>query len=174
MSNFSAIYVQLLDNSEAAFEEVNRVLKEKGYLFTLRYHQSKPWVQLWAEEAENLSYYVGQIRAFFPQQRIIAIACQSVVDAIAYYDVQGDNTYRVLEYGFRQERTWEKVEGIPQAWESEIFSGREGYQAGDDLKVGEITPFFTNFDIQQLGQLLDLSGFGTPDFGENWTREIFN
>ena len=174
MSNFGAIFIQLQEKTEQEFDEINARLKKKGYLFTLRDHQTKPWVQIWIDEPENLPFYLKDIAPLFLERRIIGIACQSVVDAIGYWEVTNGQEKRTLEYGFTQERTWEKVEGEPQSWETEIFEGREGYEGLLSLKVGETQPYFSNFDIQRLGQILDLPGFGTPATREKWTREVFN
>lgn len=174
MSTFGAIFVELPEPSEQAFDEIHTTLKKQGFLFTLRYHETKPWAQVWVDESENVPYYSNTLSGIFSERRVIGISCQSVVDAIGYWDLLGGQTQRVLEYGFQQERTWEKVEGTPQEWETQIFEDREGYQPGASPKVGSTKPFFSNFDVQAVGKILGLPGFGTPALGEKWTKEIIN
>ncbi len=173
MSNFGAIYIQLKDNTEKEFDEINSRLKAGGFLFTLRYHASSPWAQAWADEPEGIPYYLKQISDIFPSRRLIGISCQSTVDAICYWDIADGKELRILEYGFYKERTWEKAEGVPQEWEAEIFEGREGYKKGANMTIGLTVPFLTNFDVQKIGQILGLPGFGIPASGEKWTKEIY-
>ncbi len=174
MSNFGAIFIQLQDNTEEEFDEVNAKLNKAGFLFTLRYHKSTPWAQAWADEPEALPFYLKQLADIFSDRRLIGIACQSVVDAIGYWDIVNGEEKRILEYGFIKERTWEKAEGEPLEWEEHIFEGREGYKKGENLNIGEIEPYFSNFDVQKIGQVLRVPGFGVPGPGEKWTKEIFN
>ena len=174
MSNFSAIYIHLGHDVEAEFATVQSTLKDKGYLFTLRYHAPLPWVQLWVDEMENTGFYVRQLTEFFPQRRLIGIACQSVSDSIGYWEVDQGQAVRTLLYGFEQERVWETVSGTAQAWELELFAGREGYNKDRVLQVGMPVPSFSNFDVHKLGQLLGLPGFGQPAAGEAWTKEVFS
>ncbi|MDM8536735.1 hypothetical protein QUF70_08280, partial [Desulfobacterales bacterium HSG17] len=172
MSNFGAIYIYLPENSEKAFDEVNEILKNNGWLFTLRYHKSLPWAQAWTDEPENIPNYIKSIAELFPETRIIGIACQSVMDAIGYWDIVKGEEQRVLEYGFFKERVWEKAEGKPQDWEQEIFQGRDGYKKGENYTIGHFEPFFNNFDVHKIGQLLELPGFGTSGHDGKWTKEI--
>ncbi|WP_124327954.1 hypothetical protein [Desulfonema ishimotonii] len=99
------------------------------------------------------------------------MSCQSVADAIGYWKFADGLEKRVLEYGFCRERTWEKVVGDPEAWEQAVFEGREGYVPGQNPVVGKTLSHFSNFDLQKVGEMLELPGFGTPAPGESWTKQ---
>lgn len=172
MASFGAIYVQIESGSE--FDEIDATIRKNGYLFTLRHHDACPWVQLWVDEIENVGYHAPTVSGLLPDRRVVGIACQSVVDAIGYWDLFNGDVQRALTYGFQQERTWEKTDGTPQHWELEIFRDREGHVPNENPKIGSISPFFSSADLQKIGALLNLPGFGTPGPGETWTREVIN
>lgn len=174
MSNFGAIYVHIEGEPEEEFHGMDATLKQQGYLFTLRYHGSTPWVQLWMDEPENVPYYTKTIAQLFPSKRVIGIAVQSVMDAISYCEFSAGREERILEYGLIKERVWEKVEGKPREWEKTLFKDRSGYTPGSDPCIGIGEPYFSSFDVQTLGNLIGLPGFGIPAHGEKWTLEIFN
>ena len=52
------------------------------------------------------------------QTDVIWLSFQSVVDAFQFFHWQEGARIRVLVYGCEQERTWERVEGTPEPWES--------------------------------------------------------
>jgi hypothetical protein len=53
---------------------------------------------------------------------VMWLSYQSVVDAFEYYHWQAGTLLRTLVYGcYTEERTWERIEGQPQAWERQFF-----------------------------------------------------
>ncbi|MBI3411285.1 MAG: hypothetical protein HY040_23370 [Planctomycetes bacterium] len=53
---------------------------------------------------------------------VLWLGFQSVVDAFQFHHWQSGNHLRALVYGvFDQERTWERVEGVPEPWERAVF-----------------------------------------------------
>jgi hypothetical protein len=50
MAQFGAIYVSFDDGSTEKVERLAETIKQKGFLFTVRYHHAKPWIQLYVEE----------------------------------------------------------------------------------------------------------------------------
>jgi len=45
----------------------------------------------------------------------------SMADALEYYHWQAGELVRALGYGIYQDRTWERIEGQPEAWERGFF-----------------------------------------------------
>lgn len=53
---------------------------------------------------------------------VMWLGFQSVVDVFEYYHWSTGTLLRALVYGcYRQERTWERIEGQPEAWEQAAF-----------------------------------------------------
>src|SRR5258708_31103695 len=53
---------------------------------------------------------------------VMWLGCQSVVDCFEYYHWQAGKLLRTLVYGcYTQERSWERIEGQPEAWEQAAF-----------------------------------------------------
>ena len=78
---------------------------------------------------------------------------------------RGEKVIRLLQSGFEKERQWERIEGEPQEWESEILGDRE-------VAIGKMG--IVSYEIQKIGVLFNLPGFGIPSTGEPWTIEIIN
>src|SRR5258708_14187 len=53
---------------------------------------------------------------------VIWLSFQSVVDAFEYHHWHAGQSLRTLVYGcYKEERTWERIEGVPEPWEREAF-----------------------------------------------------
>jgi|GEM_PF-4943473 len=166
MSTFSAIYIQS-DNEPVGelFQRLAADLKKQGYFFTLRYHQALRWVQIWVEEFENVVYYTKTLSSLWPEQQIVGLAAQTVVDALGYWQYCGGEPQRILVSGMREERTWEEVSGTEQSWEQKIFQGQTP-------TPGQTEPGFSHWEMHKIGQTLQLPGFGLPEGEAVWTAEI--
>ncbi len=165
MAQFGAIYLTFDEGSIEIVNTISETLKQKGYLFTVRYQQGKAWIQLYVEEPDNTPYYTQEISKIFPKKRVIGFASYTVSDSVIFCEFQNGLIIRWLQSGFQQERMWDKIEGKPQTWEAEIL-------VDNTLEVG--SPGMMSFDIQRIGQWFDMPGFGAPKPGETWTKEIFN
>ncbi len=165
MAQFGAIYLSFPEGSVEKVEAVSETLKQNGFLFTVRYHQEKPWVQLYIEEPENVPYHAQEVSKIFPDTRVLGLASYTVSDSVIFCQYKDGLLIRLLQSGFQQERIWEKIEGEPQAWEREIL-------ADNTLEIGGTG--MTSYDIHRIGQYFDLPGFGVPKLGEAWTKEIWN
>ena len=165
MARFGAIYLSFEEGSLKKVEELSETLKQKGYLFTVRYHHKLPWIQLYIEEPENTTYYAQEVSKFFPDRQVIGLAAYTVSDSVIFCEFQDGKVIRSLQSGFEQERQWDKIEGATQPWESEIFG---------DLKMEIGTPGMMSYHIQKIGELFEMPGFGVPKPGEAWTKEIVN
>jgi hypothetical protein len=73
------------------------------------------------------------------------LSFQSVVDAFEYYHWYDGTLVRALVYGCEtQERTWERIEGTPEPWESEAFFDTEFLvDLLEDLREDEADGFMT-------------------------------
>ena len=49
------------------------------------------------------------------------LSYQSISDAFEYYHWRAGILLRALVYGLYEDRTWERIEGQPEAWEREFF-----------------------------------------------------
>ncbi len=165
MAQFGAIYISFDERATERVEEFSEITKQKGFLFTVRYHHEKPWIQLYIEEPENTAYHAQEISGIFPDKRVVGLATYTVSDSTIFCEFKGGAVIRLLQSGFEQERVWEKIEGDSQPWESEILGDRE-------MKIG--SPGMMSYDIQKIGNLFDMPGFGAPQHGEAWTKEIRN
>ncbi|MGK7957935.1 MAG: hypothetical protein AB4063_22175 [Crocosphaera sp.] len=167
MAKFGAIYlsIQTTYNCTEEVKNVASTLVDKGYLFTVRYHQEAPWIQLYVDEPESVVSYAKEVAKIFPDKQTLALAAYTVSDSVSFCYFQGEKTIRILQSGFKQERQWEIIEGETQEWEAEIFSQVS-------LKIG--TMGMVSYHIQQIGVLLNLPGFGIPRNGEPWTIELKN
>ncbi|CCQ55451.1 hypothetical protein WH8501_03220 [Crocosphaera watsonii WH 8501] len=165
MAKFGAIYlsIDVTKNSIEEVENVAAILVKQGYLFTVRYHQDSPWIQLYIDEPENVISYAKQVARIFPNKQTLGLAAYTVSDSVSFCYFQGENIIRLLQSGFSQERQWEIIEGEKQAWEDELFSKLT-------LEIGKIG--MVSYHIQQIGVLLNLPGFGIPRQGEPWTKEV--
>ncbi len=163
MSQFGAIYLSFNDEPIENVDLISDMLKEKGYLFTIRYHHEKSWVQLYVEEPENTPYHAKDVSAIFPDRKVIGLAAYTVSDSVIFCEYSHGETIRLLQSGFERELEWEKIEGESQPWEADIFGENKP-------EIGSMG----SFDIYKIGQLFDMPGFGTPKHGESWTKEIFN
>lgn len=167
MAKFGAIYLSI-ETTENCREEVKKVasiLVKLGYLFTFRYHQEIPWIQLYIDEPENVIPYAKEVAKIFPNKQTLGLAAYTVSDSVSFCYFEGEKIIRILQSGFKQERQWEIIEGETQEWEAEIFSQLA-------LKIG--TMGMVSYHIQQIGILLNLPGFGIPRNGEPWTIELKN
>ncbi|MDJ0658593.1 MAG: hypothetical protein QNJ42_03795 [Crocosphaera sp.] len=167
MAKFGAIYLSVEGNNNS-IEEVKNVasiLVKAGYLFTVRYHQETPWIQLYIDEPETVTPYAQQVAQIFPNKKTLGLAAYTVSDSVSFCYFQGEKIIRILQSGFIKERQWEIIEGEKQEWETEIFSKLT-------LEIGAIG--MVSYHIQQIGVLLNLPGFGIPRSGEPWTIEIIN
>ncbi len=165
MSQFGAIYISFEERAIKRVEEVSETIKQKGFLFTVRFYHEKPWIQLHVEEPENVSYYAQEVSKIFPDRRVVGLAAYTVTDSTIFCEFQAGEVLRLLQSGFQQEQLWEKIEGNSQSWESEILAGRI-------MKLD--SPGMTSYDIQKIGMLFELPGFGVPKHGEAWSKEIYN
>ena len=167
MAKFGAIYLSLetTDSPTKEVENVATILREAGYLFTVRYHQETPWIQLYVDEPENVVSYAKQVAEIFPHKKTLGLAAYTVSDSVSFGYFQGKKMIRLLQSGFNQERQWEIIEGEQQPWEDEIFSKLT-------LEIGTIG--MVSYHIHQIGVSLNLPGFGIPRSGEPWTKEIIN
>ena len=167
MAKFGAIYLSI-DSKQNPIEEVETVastLAKEGYLFTVRYHQETPWIQLYVDEPETVVSYAQQVAQIFPNKQTLGLAAYTVSDSVSFCYFKGETVIRILQSGFIKERQWEIIEGDKQEWEAEIFSQLT-------LEIG--TMGMVSYHIQQIGVLLNLPGFGLPRSGELWTIEIIN
>ncbi|MGK7873601.1 MAG: hypothetical protein AB4426_09910 [Xenococcaceae cyanobacterium] len=165
MAQFGAIYVSFAQGAVEKVEELSETLKQKGYLFTVRYHHDLPWIQLYVEEPENTPYYAQDISKIFPDRRVIGLAAYTVSDSVIFCEFKDGTVIRWLQSGFGQERQWDKIEGDRQPWESEILG---------DMKIEIGSPGLMSYHIHKIGELFDLPGFGVPKQGEAWSKEIRN
>ncbi|MDJ0801097.1 MAG: hypothetical protein QNJ51_30540 [Calothrix sp. MO_167.B12] len=165
MAQFGAIYLSFHKGLLEKVKEISQIIKQEGYLFTVRYHHEAPWIQLYVEEPENVSNYSQKVSQIFPDKRVIGLAAYTVSDSVTFCEFKGGKVVRLLESGFQQERQWEKIEGDTQPWESEILG---------DMKIEIGSPGMVSYHIQKIGNLFALPGFGVPKSGEAWTQEIYN
>ena len=167
MAKFGAIYlsVEAKNNPIDQVKNVASILVKLGYLFTVRYHQETPWIQLYIDEPKTVVSHAQQIAKLFPSKKILGLAAYTVSDSVSFCYFQGEKIIRILQSGFIKERQWEIIEGEKQEWETEIFSKLT-------LEIGAIG--MVSYHIQQIGVLLNLPGFGIPRSGEPWTIEIIN
>ncbi|MGK7961758.1 hypothetical protein [Crocosphaera sp.] len=167
MAKFGAIYLSLEanNNPREEVENVASILVKEGYLFTVRYHQETPWIQLYVDEPETVTPYAQKIAKIFPNKDTLGLAAYTVSDSVSFCYFQGEKVIRILQSGFINERQWGIIEGEKQEWEAEIFSKLT-------LEIG--TMGMASYHIQQIGVLLNLPGFGIPRSGETWTMEVKN
>lgn len=52
---------------------------------------------------------------------VIWLSYHSITDWFEYYHWQAGKLVRALGYGLYKERTWERIEGLSEAWEREFF-----------------------------------------------------
>jgi hypothetical protein len=52
---------------------------------------------------------------------VMWLSYHSITDGLEYYHWQAGKLVRALGYGLYQERTWERIEGQPEAWERQFF-----------------------------------------------------
>jgi hypothetical protein len=53
---------------------------------------------------------------------VMWLSFQSVVDAFEFHHWRAGQSLRTLVYGcYKEERTWERIEGTPEPWEREAF-----------------------------------------------------
>lgn len=165
MAQFGAIYLSFDERLVEKVEEFSETLKQKGYLFTVRYHHQQPWIQLYVEEPENASYYAQKVSKIFPDRQVIGLAAYTVSDSVIFCEFKNGTVVRTLQSGFEQERQWDKIEGETQPWESEILG---------DMKLEVGTTGMMSYHIQKIGEWLEMPGFGVPQPGEAWSKEIVN
>ena len=165
MGKFGAIYVSLKENNSSEVQRLSNLIKEKGYLFTVRYHHQSPWMQLSVDEPETIPDAAKNIASYIPDERVIGLGAYTVSDSVIFCEYKGEKVIRLLQSGFEKERQWERIEGEPQEWESEILGDRE-------VAIGKMG--IVSYDIQKIGVLFNLPGFGIPSTGEPWTIEIIN
>ena len=106
MSKFGAIYLSFNDEPVENVELISDMLKEKGFLFTIRYHHEKPWVQLYVEEPENTPYYAKDVSVIFPDRKVIGLAAYTVSDSVIFCEFSHGETIRLLQSGFMREFIW--------------------------------------------------------------------
>ncbi len=165
MAQFGAIYLSFHEGSVEKVEAISDTLKQNGFLFTVRFHREKSWIQLYVDEPENTPYHAQEVSKIFPDTRVIGLAAYTVSDSVIFCEFEKGNVIRWLQSGFQQERMWDKIEGESQAWESEILTE-------NTLEIGR--PGMMSFDLQRIGRWFDMPGFGVPQAGEAWTKEIRN
>ncbi len=167
MGKFGAIYLSY-DRREKAIESVENIsslLVDEGYLFTVRYHQETPWVQLYVEEPENVVEYAQEVSKIFPDKQVLGLAAYTVSDSVSFCIFKAGRLVRLLQSGFNSERQWELIEGEAQVWEAEILDNVT-------MKIGHLG--MMSHHIHNIGVLLNLPGFGIPRPGEVWSKEIIN
>ncbi len=163
MAKFGAIYLSFDEGLVEKVDEISQILKQKGYLFTVRHHCESPWIQLYVEEPENISDYALLVSKIFPSRQVMGLAAYTVSDSVSFSQFKNGKIVRLLESGFEQERLWDKIEGDTQPWESEIFG---------NIKMEVGSQGMVSYHIQKIGQFFQLPGFGVPKQGEGWTKEI--
>ena len=163
MAKFGAIYLSFDEGLVEKVDEISQILKHQGYLFIVRYHCKSPWIQLYVEEPENISDYAYKVSKIFLSRQVMGLAAYTVSDAVSFSHFKDGKIIRLLESGFEQERLWEKIEGESQPWESQIFGDMK-------MEIGSVG--MVSYHIQKIGQLFQLPGFGVPQQGEVWTKEI--
>ncbi len=84
MAQFRAIYLSFDDGLIEKVVEISETLKQKGYLFTVRYHEQASWVQLYVEKPENVPYYTQDVSKIFPQKQVIGLASYTVSDSVIF------------------------------------------------------------------------------------------
>ena len=151
MGTLNACYVR-------ASEEALRVVASLEPGRALRREEGLPFVEI-AFGADEHRPPVELLRTSSATLRTDAIwlSFQSAVDAFQFQHWRGGKCLRELVYGaFEEERTWERVSGVAEAWEaealfprsaleSELASGGEGEQvlrvwALRELRAGEVLP----------------------------------
>ncbi|EAZ88650.1 hypothetical protein [Crocosphaera chwakensis] len=165
MTKFGAIYLSY-SRDQFDIDEINNIasiLVKEGYQFPVRYHQETPWIQLYVNEPEKVISYGKKIAQIFPNQKILGLAAYTVSDSVSFCYFQGKQVIRLLQSGFITERQWEKIEGKKQPWEDKILNKLT-------LEIG--TKGMVSYNINQIGVLLNLPGFGIPQPGEPWTIQI--
>ncbi len=165
MAKFGAIYLTFDDGSIDKVTTISDTLVKKGYLFIVRYFDQKPWIQLYVEEPENTAKYAQEISKIFPERHVIGLTAYTTSDSVAFCDYHNGEVARLLQSGFDHDHAWDKIEGEPQAWENEILAEKT-------VEVG--SEGMATVDIERIGQWFDMPGFGVPNVGEDWTKEIFN
>lgn len=98
----------------------------------------------------GLAFYAIEATGFIPPEAdlsklsarlatdVLWLGFQSVVDAFQYHHWRSGEHLRSLIYGcFRQERTWERVEGVPEPWERLAFFGLKDLEHALQFASGE-------------------------------------
>ena len=163
MAKFGAIYLSFDEGLVEKVDEISQILKHESYVFIVRYHCESPWIQLYLEEPENISDYAYKVSKIFPNRQVMGLAAYTVSDSVSFSHFKDGKIIRLLESGFEKKRLWEKIEGNTQPWESQIFGDMK-------MEIGSVG--MVSYHIQKIGQLFQLPGFGVPQQGETWTKEI--
>jgi hypothetical protein len=165
MAIFGAIYLSFKGNNLEHVTEISDRLKGQNYYFVVRYHEKTPWVQLYVEEPENIVNYSEIVAQLFPNKHIIGLGAYTVSDAVVFCEFKQAQLIRLLQSGFNHKRCWDRIEGEKQPWEAELL----GHLT---LKIG--SPGMVSYQINQIGIHWNLPGFGIPQPGEPWRKEIIN
>ncbi|MDJ0774400.1 MAG: hypothetical protein QNJ49_13430 [Mastigocoleus sp. MO_167.B18] len=163
MAKFGAIYLSFDEGLIEKVDEISQILIQVGYLFIVRYHRESPWIQLYVEEPENVSDYAYKVSKIFPNRQVMGLAAYTVYDSVSFSHFENGKIVRLLESGFEKKRLWDKIEGNTQPWESQIFGNMK-------MEIGSVG--MVSYHIQKIGQFFQLPGFGIPQQGEAWTKEI--
>ncbi|MDJ0694228.1 hypothetical protein [Mastigocoleus sp. MO_188.B34] len=163
MAKFGAIYLSFDEGLIEKVDEISQILIQVGYLFIVRYHRESPWIQLYVEEPENVSDYAYKVSKIFPNRQVMGLAAYTVYDSVSFSHFENGKIVRLLESGFEKKRLWDKIEGNTQPWESQIFGNMK-------MEIGSVG--MVSYHIQKIGQFFQLPGFGIPQQGEPWTKEI--
>jgi len=84
---------------------------------------------------------------------VIWLGFQSTVDAFQFHHWHSGRHVRALVYGcFQDERTWERVEGVPELWEREVFFSQRELNhvlkhAGSDSERKEVQRIWRDAEI---------------------------
>jgi hypothetical protein len=167
MAKFGAIYLSCQQHKKVIeeVESVASILVENGYLFTVRYHYESPWIQLYAEEPENVVQYAQEVSNLFLDKKVLGLAAYTVSDSVSFCLFETGKVKRLLQSGFNEERKWEMIAGEVQWWEPEILENIT-------MEIGSLG--MVSYHIQRIGVLLNLPGFGIPASGEPWSKEIIH
>jgi len=158
--------------------------------------QGFPWFQVRGVTFDEIEELVPRLSAALGCD-VIGFASQTAVDAFLLVQASGGRLVRILDFGaFGEERTWNRVEGAPQAWEAEAFWAEDSLtEANEQLEdmaeyedeavmelnrkaiaertliPGATLPFLGTLDTVHIGATIGLPGFYAEGHGD-WSTPV--